>query len=88
MLIGLGTGVEVGMSVAVAADAGGRVVAVDVEIVVLRAAGVDGTAVAIGTSGAGVAQDANRMANTRIGKTNLFKAASLFSRSCGQLGDI
>ena len=76
MLIGLGTGVEVGMIVDVARGAGGKDVAVGADIVVLRTSGVDKTVAAVGISGADVVQEVIRKANARIGKTNLFKVAS------------
>jgi hypothetical protein len=81
MLIGFGTGVEVGISVAVAAGLGGRSVAVGAEIVVLRTAGVDRTVVAVGTSGAGAAQAENRMAKARIGRVSFFKTVSFTGKN-------
>jgi hypothetical protein len=86
MLIGFGMGVDVGASVAVAPGVGGRSVAVGAEIVVLRANGVDRAGVAAGISVAGEAQDVNRMANARIVKANLFKAASLIVPELGAGG--
>jgi hypothetical protein len=84
MLIGLGTGVEVGTSAAVTARVGGRSVAVGAEIIVLRTAGVGRTLVAVGTStGASAAQAENRMAKARIGKVSFFKTPLLPVKTVG-----
>jgi hypothetical protein len=75
MLIGLGTGVEVGMAVAASAGAAGNV-AVGAEIVVTSGAGAEESVVGVPVTGAGTPQDDINRANTRMKNAKFLKTVS------------